>query len=404
MRPGRGFTLVEVMVALAIGLIVLAGLATVFIAQRQVYSTASSQGAIQNADNALSAILSPAIRGAGFTGCGTLATSRSELVFSTATTPWVFSPGDFSAPVFGYDASGTGVSGIGAGSVTYTTLNAANSTSANDWNPALDASLLSGSGFAEKGSDILILNGEVPGTHPLGVPTVNQAAAPNSFTVYNPASSATAQSPIQFTDMNGQPINVQVTAVAISDCAKSSVFIPVMTTTASTGSIIPNPVQVAASGNKGVQVNPIYQSGTQFVPLQQVAYFVGHGDGNQSALFQATLVNGVWSSQQLVPGIDNMQVLYGVGVGGNSTQYLSADQVQALQANPPPGVVSLPFNPWTIVNSIRIGFLIEGGQGSAAVGSNPTVWNVLGTQVTVPADTRLRHVYVMTVNLRNVTL
>ena len=402
MQRSRGFTLVEVMVALAIGLIVLAGLATVFIAQRQVYGTASSQGAIQNADNALSAILSPAIRGAGFTGCGTLATSRSEVVFTTAATPWVFSPGDFSAPVFGYDAAGTGVSGGSAGSYTYTALNAPNSTSATDWNPSLDASFL-GPPLAEKGSDILILNGEVPGTHPLGVPAVNQAAAPNSFTVYNPASSATAQSPIQFTDMNGQPINVQVSAVTISDCAKSSIFIPVTTMTGGVVSIN-NPVTVAGTGNKSTQVNPVYQGGTQFAPLQQVAYFVGHGDGNQSALFQATQVNGAWSSQQLVPGIDSMQVLYGVGVGGNSTQYLSANQVQALQSNPLPGVVSLPFNPWTIVNSIRIGFLIEGGQGSAAVGSNPTVWNVLGTQVTVPADTRLRHVYVMTVNLRNVTL
>ena len=399
MRPSRGFTLVEMMVAVAIGLIVLAGLATVFIAQRQVYSTASSQGAIQNADNALSAILSPAIRGAGFTGCGTLTTSRSEVVFTSAATPWVFSPGDFSAPVFGYDASGTGVSGSSAGSYTYTALNVANSTASTDWNPSLDASF---SGLAEKGSDILVLNGEVPGTHPMGVPTVNQASAPNSFTVYNKGSTATKT--IQFTDINHQDIDVQVSAVAISDCAKSSVFLPVMTTTASGAARIGNPVTVSGSGNKSTQVNPIYQAGAQFVPLQQVAYFVGRGDGGQSALYQATQVNGAWNTQQLVPGVDNMQVLYGFGLGGNTQQYLSANQVQALQASPPAGVVSLPFNPWTAINSIRIGFLIEGGQGSAAVGSNPTVWNVLGTQVTVPADTRLRHVYVMTVNLRNVTL
>lgn len=399
MRSSRGFTLVEMMVAVAIGLIVLAGLATVFIAQRQVYSTASSQGAIQNANNALSAILSPAIRDAGFTGCGTLATSRSEVVYTTAATPWAFSPGDFSAPVFGYDASGTGVSGSSAGSYAYTALNVANSTASTDWNPSLDASF---SGLAEKGSDILILNGEVPGTHPMGVPVVTQATAPNTFTVYNKGSTATT--PIQFTDINHQNIDVQVSAVAISDCAKSSVFIPVMTTTASGAARIANPVTVSGSGNKSTQVNPVYQAGTQFAPLQQVAYFVGRGDGGQSALYQAVLVNGAWSTQQLVPGIDNMQVLYGFGLGGNTQQYLSANQVQALQASPPAGVVSLPFNPWTAINSIRIGFLIEGGQGSAAVGSNPTVWNVLGTQVTVPADTRLRHVYVMTVNLRNVTL
>ncbi|EQD61155.1 type IV pilus assembly protein PilW [mine drainage metagenome] len=108
--------------------------------------------------------------------------------------------------------------------------------------------------------------------------------------------------------------------------------------------------------------------------------------------------------QELIPGVDNMQVLYGVGLNGQITQYLSAAGVQALQANPPAGVTSLPFNPWTIVNSIRIGFLIEGGLGSAAPGANPTTWSVLGTTITVPADTRLRHVFVMTTNLRNTTL
>jgi type IV pilus assembly protein PilW len=393
-----GFSLVELMVAIAIGLIVLAGIATVFIAQRQVVSSSSAQGAIQNADNAISAILSPAIRGAGFTGCGTLATSGNLVSYSTAATPWVFSRGNFSAPVFGFDANGTDA----GGSYAITTLNAANDSNGGDWTPALTGNL---AGLSEQGSDVLVLNGEIPGTHPLGVPTVNQSSVPNTFTVYNAGASAPGASPIQFTDANGNPLTVQVSAVAVSDCAKSSIFVPAMTSSTA----ISNPVTVAPIGSQGAgnistQITPVYQSGVQLAPLQQVAYFVGSGNGGQSALYQAVLVGGQWQSQELIPGVDNMQVLYGVGLNGQITQYLSAKGVQALQANPPAGVTSLPFNPWTIVNSIRIGFLIEGGLGSAPPGSNPTTWNVLGTTVTVPADTRLRHVFVMTINLRNTTL
>jgi type IV pilus assembly protein PilW len=393
-----GFSLVELMVAIAIGLIVLAGIATVFMAQRQVVSSSSAQGAIQNADNAISAILSPAIRGAGFTGCGTLANAGNRLSYSTSATPWVFSRGNFSAPVFGFDANGTDA----GGNYAITALNAANDSNSGDWTPALTGNL---PGLSEQGSDVLVLNGEVPGTHPIGVPVVDQSSTPNTFTVYNAGASNPSASPIQFTDANGNPLTVLVTAVAVSDCAKSSIFVPAMTSsTAISNPVTVGPIGSNGAGNVSTTITPVYQDGVQLAPMQQVAYFVGSGNGGQSALYQAVLVGGQWQSQELIPGVDNVQVLYGVGLNGQITQYLSAKGVQALQATPPAGVTSLPFNPWTIVNSIRIGFLIEGGLGSAPPGANPTTWNVLGTTITVPADTRLRHVYVMTINLRNTTL
>ncbi len=410
----KGFSLVELMVAIAIGLVVLAGIATVFLAQRQVVSSSSAQGAIQNADNAISAILSPALRGAGFTGCGTLASAGNVVAYSTSATPWVFSRGNFKAPVFGFDANGTDFGGAYA----IPGMNGMDDGNVGDWTPPLPASLAALSAAAqgpEQGSDVLVINGEIPGTHPMGVPAVNQLTAPNTFTVYNAGATNPSATTIQFTDANGNPLRVLVSAVAVSDCAKSSVFVPAMTSsTAVTNPVIVGPIGTQGAGNTTTQIQPIYQSGVQLAPLQQVAYFVGQGHGGQSALFQATLVQGQWSVQELIPGVDNMQVLYGVGPNGQTTQYLSAKGVQALQANPPPGVTSTPFNPWTIVNSVRIGFLIEGGLGSVLANNNQKQWNVLGTTITlpnqpppnnaIPNDTRLRHVYTLTINLRNTTL
>ena len=67
-----GFGLIELMIAMGLGLLVLAGVLVIFLAQRQAYQNSTSQALIQDADNALSAIITPVVRGAGFTGCSTI--------------------------------------------------------------------------------------------------------------------------------------------------------------------------------------------------------------------------------------------------------------------------------------------------------------------------------------------
>jgi hypothetical protein len=138
-------------------------------------------------------------------------------------------------------------------------------------------------------------------------------------------------------------------------------------------------------------------------------FYVGYSAGGQSGLYGAVMMCGSWQSlsvlstgcssgggpknsssapQPLVPGVDNMQILYGIGPGGVTQQWVPASLV----------------SDWTQVNAVRMGFLVEGPIGSANFDSNPTAWNVLGTTVSVPRDTRLRHVYTMTISLRNATL
>ncbi len=378
MKRHQGFSLVELMVAIAIGLVILAGVITVFIAQRQVYGTATAQASIQNSENAIAAIVGPAVRGAGFTGCGSFATAGTIINTSAGSLPY-----NFSSPLFGYDATAS-MSG----------LNAAGDSNTGDWSPALDSSL---TGLPEAGSDVLAVGGELPGTIP--VPVTNIVGNSGQLTIQSQPFASPSTATVQ-PGMIG----------AVSDCAKSISFVIFSQAGANSNNLIIHHDQGSGVGsNKQAGFAPNFPQGSQFVLLQQEVFYVGQGPGGQSALYGAVMMCGQWQSlavlstgcskgngnnsgasapQPLVPGVDNMQILYGIGSGGATQEWVPASQVTN----------------WSQVYAVRMGFLVEGPLGSAPPGGNPTQWSVLGTTVTVPADTRLRHVYVMTQSIRNATL
>jgi type IV pilus assembly protein PilW len=146
----------------------------------------------------------------------------------------------------------------------------------------------------------------------------------------------------------------------------------------------------------GPNGTPSYPIGAQLIPLQQTAFFVARGHAGQSALFEGVMTipsggsvaNAAWTVQELVPGVISMQVLYGTGVGGQTTQYLDAAAVTN----------------WAAITSVKLGFLLEGNAGSSTASTNLKIFNVFGTTLKLPMDSRLRHTYYLTVNARNGTL
>jgi type IV pilus assembly protein PilW len=356
-----GFGLIELMIAMALGLLVVAGVLVVFIAQRQVYQNSNSQSLIQDADNAISAIVTPVVRGAGFTGCAAIA-GGVKAYPGVRNTPLTFNT---SSHVQGFDAKAIPSPLVDG---------AANDVTAGDWSPSLDTSFLSGNmtGIAP-GSDVLVVIGAPPGAVPVGVTafgtnniTVNTTLTTNSVTFTVPQ------------------------LVAVSDCGKSSIF------------------QVVTTGNAGTLLNyatgpngtPLYPISSQIIPIQQTAFFVAKGDAGQSALFEAvmtipaggTAANAIWSKPvEVVPGVLNMQVLYGIGNGSappEANAYVTA-----------PNVTN-----FSNVNTVKLGFLIEGNTSSSNAKTNQTVFPLFSSTLTAPADSRLRHTFSMTVNTRNSTL
>ena len=68
-RAPAGFTLIELMVALVLGLIVIAGVISVFLANQQVYRTNQAIGDVQDGSRIAFEMMAHDIRGAGLTGC-----------------------------------------------------------------------------------------------------------------------------------------------------------------------------------------------------------------------------------------------------------------------------------------------------------------------------------------------
>ena len=156
----RGFTLVEILVAMSIGIILLGGVIVVYSAQANTYKVVNSQAGTQNAENAITALVTPIIRAAGFVGCSTVLQPLTSNLNAGGPPPL----GTLATPsmLFGYDANGT----AGTGTLSITQLNTANDSNAANWTPNLDASLVSS---VASGSDVLVMFGAIPGSQPVAV-------------------------------------------------------------------------------------------------------------------------------------------------------------------------------------------------------------------------------------------
>lgn len=348
MKTIRGFSLVELMVGLALAVMLSISVLGVYMAQVNTYKTNVSQGNIQSTISAISALITPTLRSAGFCGCSTVTQAISNL--RAGGPPPLGNMGTTPTMIMGYDASaGT--------TINITKDNAANSASASAWKPNLDASLL---GDIQATSDAFIVLGPLPGASPIAVTAFTPGS--NTVTLQN----TTGVTAGQF--------------AAISDCAKASIF----QVTGVGGTTVTYAAGAGALSNATNALTVSYPIGSQFVMLSQTAFFVARDASGQNALIRATLnSNGTWTLQSLVPDIETMQVLYGIGSSGTLSQYVPASSVTN----------------WNQVYAVRLGFIIEGQAGSAT--KPPGSYSVLGTTVNVPADNRLRHVFEMTINLRN---
>ena len=103
-RASSGFTLIELMVALVLGLIVIAGVISVFLANQQVYRTNQAIGDVQDGSRIAFEMMAHDIRSAGLSGCnnnGRVANVLSNGPNAGGTAWWA----DLGNAVHGYDTT-----------------------------------------------------------------------------------------------------------------------------------------------------------------------------------------------------------------------------------------------------------------------------------------------------------
>ena len=353
MNRVRGFSLVELMVAITLALIVTAGVISVFVGSRSAFEATSGTAALTDGGRFALNFISNSVRGAGYMACTTAPNMQGIL---NAGSPLAYG---FNEALQGFEAVGTGP-GPGYG----VALVPVGDTSTGDWVGGLDPALTTSTNPPVQNNDVLVARSTLPNAQTVYVSTILDGAS--SFTVNAPGSLAVGQ------------------LAVISDCTKGVVF--------QISGL--NPVTHNAGGFPGnsTAIFPLsFAPGSQVTPVDTVVYYIGVGADGDGALFALDLNAGLnpgggLIASELVPDIEAMQILYGLDTTKTQqvTEYVTANLVP-------------DFN---TVMSVKVALLAASAPGSAHPTGGKT-YNLLGTLVTAPNDTRARQVFEETIAVRN---
>jgi type IV pilus assembly protein PilW len=340
----QGFSLVELMVAMTLSLVLLAGAIGILYSSRVTYSENERIARIQEAGRTTVEILMRDIRAAGYNGCARRDPAKYNNVLNTPTTLlW-----NFGRPIEGYEATG-----------------------ASAWTPALDALIVS----PTSDSDVLVLR-----TTREGLPIFRTNAPTTVLT-----------DPIKV-DVDGGATVANGTTMVVGDCEYSTVFqvtgfTPGVGPAAGTATI-DHVAAAGAPGNADAGVVSNFRLNSLVAPIDTIIYYVRQNTTNTGpALWQ---IIGANPAQQLIDGVENIQVRYGVDAVGNDMlvdQYDTADAVQAA-------------NNWSKVVSVEIAALVRSVTGEG-VGTDTRTYDLLGTALGPYNDRNQRIAYTTTIALRN---
>lgn len=339
-RNQSGLTLVEIMVAIGISAILLTGVLQILVSSKQSYRILEATARIQENGRFAIDFMTADLRMAGYTGC-----FRDDLsaINSILNNPTDFA-WDMSIPIQGHEWDGAG------------------------WSPALPA----------------ILAGEVvPGTDVV----VTRGLSSDGINLVPPFTGSGGGGAAQlFVSPEGNTIQIG-DIIMVTDCSRAAIGQTTNVQVVGGGSRV-NLVHSAGGGPPGNTSPPqlgFFGPGSEVARLQTNIYYIGNGaNNNEPALFRRSLTNGgLLQAQELVDGVENLQVLYGEDLDGDglANRYVAADAVGAM-AN---------------VVSIRASLLLRTDNNIA---STPQTYVYDGETVDA-ADQRMRRVFTSTIKIRN---
>lgn len=397
-----GVSLIELMIALAIGALLVLGLVEVFSASRAAYQLSSGLARTQENGRFAMDVLQRDLRMVGHMGCindqarflpENITPSRPALVSAFMTEAEQFN-GNYAAvtrsalrfdkSIEGYEAVGTASGGILTLDDTPTVA-----TSADSWSPALPSDVFSILNDPIAGSDILFLRHFAPaGAQVTGF----VAGLPASIT-FNPSHS------IRLTEGVGSP-----TLFGIADCMNAAVF------QASAVDMATGEMEVAISGlnQSTLTTQPFVGGQATLYRAESLVYYVGLNAQGNPALYRARFgASGgaiVANNEELVEGIELMQLQFGqdsyTGTGerpsgniGKSAVASALDELAAYE------------HAWRRVGLVQIGLLARSAEPAAVgqrnVSDETPPLSVVGVTINPPSDTYYRSVYEDSIALRN---
>ena len=365
----RGFSLVELMVAVTIGLIILAAVSGIFVTSKTTYNTQDNLARLQ--ENARFAIhyLADDVRKAGYSGC-------LESVVNTQinlNNPTAF---NFNAKI---------------------ALEGMDNTASGNWFPS---------------STVLTPTNLRPGTDAITMRSATSSGI--SITKYMPPTSAELNISAMPTGMFSDG-----DILMVSNCTNADI---IQITNVQLSSLkLQHAPGVAVSGNPSIPGNQTphelssgYGSGpppAQVMKFTSRIYYVmnrANPDGSTTPVLVRQDNGG--ALQELIEGVENMQIVYGIDTDptadGAPNLYVRANQVSGLAITAPDGQA---IDPWTRVSTVQFGLVIRTlGNNEQYVDNAPlTITGFRDTSGTAdevnPAagDRNQRRLFTFSVNPRN---
>jgi len=348
-RPAAGFSLVEIMVAMLVSLFLLAGVLQLYLGNQQTSRLGTGVGDLQQTGQFAVDELSNNLRMAAFQGCAdAVRVTAPVLALNAPTTNLAQSA------VRGFEVASNGTWSGG--------------TAPTNWNGTVPRPL----------SDVVQVQG-------------------GSRTVVNLAS--TMGSDAAQVALASNPDNIAAgEMVIVADCRTADLF---RITSVTGGLTLTHTTADNTSGSLSKAYVHTGLNAAQAMRFNSWVYFVrdsGRDAADGSAIFSLFRLDTSrtgQTAQELVEGVEHLQVLYGERIGTQNIRYRTA-----------PNVTN-----WGQVVAVKLALLVasrdpvldvaDATAGYALLDQTVAKTGTSGAAITYPNDRRLRRVFAATVNVRN---
>jgi len=298
-KCSAGFGLVEILIAMVLGLILTIGMSNVFLSSKQAYRTQSALSVVQENGRYAIETLSRGIRMAGYQGCGSLDIVTPNVIAQNVPGTGGYSA---SAAIRGYAFSGNKFLSASGGSTS--------------------------DKYGDTGSTSDDPVGVIDGTDVITVARADDCGA------YLVGNMTTDNANIQINPDNTCTFD-QNDLVLISDCSSSDLF-QITNNPIGSGKITMAHAQGANITNR---LSKPYGEDAVIFKFVHSDYYIKLNGFGERALYRRDWVKGAYVESELVEGVENLQVLY----GEDTTDDFSTDDY--FQEN--------AVTDWAKVNSVR---------------------------------------------------
>lgn len=364
----KGVGLVEIMVSLVIGLILMAGIIQLYTSSSQTSRASEDIARMQENLRFAAEIITNDIRMAGFMPC-----RQTDKTVNVLNDPTVVGGDFFTEGLNGYDGDNTDddTGTTDHGKVGIASL--ASATGSQFSNHVVDTDVVA---VLRAGEDAFSVVQHVPTSAQFKLDALSTLEDGDIVMVCD----FTQSSVLQITGTNSSNVtvvhNTGAAGISPGNCTKGLGYPKDCSTTNGTAYA--------------------YGPDSHLIKFEAKHYYIGTNNSGERSLYRAGIqnVSGTVSmvSQELVPNIENMQLLYGIDANGdnNAERYVRADQV-----------LDVAGASWNDIVSVRLGLLAQTPRQIAS-DTDTKSYNLAGSGFSpAAADRRQRYAYNTTIKIRN---